>query len=272
MCGIAGFSGLNVPFLAEALALGIETRGRHAHGWIVQSDGETRVGRRLGPWTSESCDLLVGDTVSMHSRYATCGGETDIRCAHPFTVGGIVGMHNGMLYGWDSDYPVDSMQALESIGKTGGLGDLEGYGTFVWVENDITYMVRACNSADLEIWRVTDGKQSGIVFASTSQILKDACEACGLKKETSYKVEVGVVHEVHGGKVYDTGRELRFADRPVAPWQSRTLAWAMQDWEKEDEIEWERHMKDSRKVRAIEETTVDDMWRDLARESAYQAE
>jgi hypothetical protein len=215
VCGIAGFSGISdSEELAFELAVRILPRGRHAHGWVtIDGSGDVTIGRRSGPWEAESVMAMRGTKDAfMHSRHATCGDPGDWREAHPFSVGGIIGVHNGMVFDWDqSQYRVDSEHALARLASgEGSLGD--GYGAFAWTEPGSGYacILRASDEGEMVACSLRGG---GMVYGSTHEIVEGAVQAARQAVAKWYRIDVGVVYEIACGMIYATSRKARFMQR-----------------------------------------------------------
>lgn len=108
MCGIAGFSlapgdPVDAGELSRALLLGIESRGRHATG-VAYVDGDCPVLHKA-PITATNFVKKAAFGIPsearvaiLHTRYGTQGAATDNRNNHPIDVGGILGIHNGVVW------------------------------------------------------------------------------------------------------------------------------------------------------------------------------
>lgn len=156
MCGIYGFqvskehelSIYETTVVSMTLASQMESRGKDSFGGIsipslnTDVDGKIRVMRGLGKVTESGSQLLKMASSSRcflgHTRTAT-RGEVSIPNAHPFNIGDILGVHNGVVYNHDEmnrrygrSFEVDSMHVFAHIDENKPLGELLGYGTFFW--------------------------------------------------------------------------------------------------------------------------------------------
>src|SRR5271166_6097969 len=234
MCGLAGFTNVHPErraVLASALGRGVETRGKHASGYVSTDSlaRGVRYGRKRGTWTDASRAFVLGAThgvcTIIHARYATCGDKDAAVQAHPFAVKRphadgtlrtvLWGAHNGMLEGTHASaarheraHDVDSRELFELLadGLVTEIGELSGYGTLAWLENgarDRVRLVRLSDDAELEIVTTECG---AIVWASTWEILAAALAAAGMTAKDKYTAEVGRVLEAHadGTLTYST--------------------------------------------------------------------
>ena len=107
MCGIFGAIGKWDPHAIKFMAYLNETRGSHASGFFT----ETKYMKKAIPM--EEALLSYEDIFEApsryivgHTRFATQGDKDKDRNAHPFFIGKIVGVHNGMVY---NDYELASI-------------------------------------------------------------------------------------------------------------------------------------------------------------------
>lgn len=109
MCGIAGIHRrTDTPLpklgkLADELLLAIESRGRHAAGYLaMMDDGNVQMQKLAIPasrFVHERGKIRASArTVLLHTRWATVGSKEDPRNAHPVAAGTIAAIHNGTIY------------------------------------------------------------------------------------------------------------------------------------------------------------------------------
>lgn len=109
MCGIAGFclsadENVNAAQLAVPLLLGIENRGTHATGVAYFDDGVALIEKAAVPARTFVPTLDMPSTVRnaiLHTRHATQGSPQNNDNNHPIDVGGLIGVHNGIVYNDD---------------------------------------------------------------------------------------------------------------------------------------------------------------------------
>jgi hypothetical protein len=225
MCGLAGFSGVDISKTAElAYLLGvlIDDRGGHAAGYLTtHAERKPRVGRILGKWQDARerfiLEASTGDVTALHSRFATCGGRT-VREAHPFTIkrnGSPVlwGMHNGVLYNAGESarknnrtLNVDSAEMFELLADKDldGLRALQGYGAIAYATAEHGGQVNLAKLSDDGALYVCALKEGGTVWGSTKEIVLDGLEWCDLHIKHPYKLDTGRVYSVKGGAIYQT--------------------------------------------------------------------
>lgn len=255
MCGVAGYAGLGYLSsemrydLVEALGEGIDARGGHASGAVVipaVDEGYPRLMRRLGKWQAAKGRFIraasAGHSVMMHARWATHGSKDDVNNAHPFAVKRtdlegkevtvLYGCHNGVLQGTYAsarehgrEHTVDSREFLELLadGEYDLIRKLEGYGvvTYVKPEDRKVRVVKLSSSADFEVSRLAGG---GLVWASTSLILRQALEYIGVKDSERLSVaKVGTVYMLSGKEATETkldGITVQSGNSGYMSWQS----------------------------------------------------
>src|SRR4029077_386684 len=179
MCGIYGWqirpghklSTYESTILGLTLAEEMEDRGRDSFGGLfwpnpeaepemvttpeVEEEAKTKdkgvliVRRGLGKATEKDPEFLqkFASTQIMfgHTRAATMGATT-IKNTHPFVVGDVIGVHNGMVYNhynlkkkYNRDYDVDSQHIFAHINAGLDLEELDGYGTALWTRQSEGY-------------------------------------------------------------------------------------------------------------------------------------
>ena len=104
MCGIFGAIGKWNPHAIKFMAYLNETRGSHASGFFT----ETQYIKKAVPMEETLLayeDIFENPSryIVGHTRFATQGDKAKDKNAHPFLIGNIVGVHNGMLY---NDYEI----------------------------------------------------------------------------------------------------------------------------------------------------------------------
>ena len=154
MCGIVGVMGvLSIPeekAFKDLLHLD-QLRGKHSTGVVAvdNTGGVTTLKEAINaviflqwkPFTSLMTKvnrILIG-----HNRYATAGAINSVN-AHPFTHGGVHGVHNGTLKNQSllpnhKAYEVDSdniYHAIETLGVKATVGKLHGAYALVWYDED----------------------------------------------------------------------------------------------------------------------------------------
>jgi len=222
MCGLAGYSGiassLDRQRLVWELGYGIDDRGGDAAGFVTVSH-TLRYCKRKGMWSSAKNRFLkaaaTGNVTMMHSRWATCG-VNDISEVHPFVIkrnGNTVlyGAHNGIIYdAWDSakkngrEIEVDSQEIFELLadGKVDEIAELCGYGVITWIYADnptVVNIARMSKNSEIEVAKLKGG---GMVWASTSKILREAVKNSQLEIETEYDLkDIGTVYQIENGEI-----------------------------------------------------------------------
>lgn len=183
MCGLFGFCFWDNDavtyeqrlLLLSSLVTGNWERGKDAWGYydgkvITKAAGEATKAFPLVD--AAKCTTLLG-----HTRQGTVGPKTESACAHPFRVGPVVGMHNGMISNHSelkSKYKreqvqVDSEHIFYTLAENGDTREISGWGPFVWTDERDPNKINFCmiNSGSLSVWRVgPKDKPVGIVWSS----------------------------------------------------------------------------------------------------------
>lgn len=243
MCGIAGFSLLpnaqvDATTLTGALALSIESRGRDATGvaWYSQTDRTlycTKEAEPASAFIHTIFDQIEADTrhAIIHTRASTKGSPSDNNNNHPISLGGIVGVHNGML---TNDDEVAKKLELDRVGEVdsevifhviryhGGVNKvgelLEGDAAIAWMsyvnlEDRPPVQLAHLGGRTAVYSRIYLKDENsgalwdqGIIFASTETALKSAAKDAD--------VELGTVVTLTKGKavVFDDGELVSYRD------------------------------------------------------------
>ena len=213
MCGIFGFakkhdsqSDKQIDILRNVLTnLADESsvRGKDSTGFAVMTPNTRKTYKSLSDSStlvnSEDWNSLLGDVgrnttiVIGHVRLAT-HGTVNIRNAHPFTIGEVVGAHNGVIYNYNKiassmgkEVQVDSEVIFASLNRNkmeDAFTDIDGDFAVTWVKdsNKVIHLAREDNRPMcIAYWK----KAKVLFWASTDKIMKQALKRAGLKISTS---------------------------------------------------------------------------------------
>lgn len=236
MCGIGGYSlargdacRINRAALTRSLLTTLETRGRDAAGvaWRDARGGAVWVhkdrlnGRRFAD-DLDPASRYAGACI-VHTRWATKGDPGDDVNNHPIDVGGVVGVHNGVITNDDEIFglvggkrhgEVDSEAAFALLARGPAVlgeadpaelvGLLRGTVALAWLVPDedrpSLYLARGAGSPLHVGW--TEG--GTLIFASTPGAVTAAAKAAGAPIVRRRELPEGVVLRVAGGKVRET--------------------------------------------------------------------
>jgi predicted glutamine amidotransferase len=238
VCGLGGFIAapdeqFNANVLASALLINIEERGKDATGaaWF-DNDGVLMTQKAAMParWFVQGIDLPEDARCSiLHTRAATQGSEKDNNNNHPVITGGIVGVHNGVLWNDDSLFrrmgieriaEVDTEAAFAAIAYgtqiheednkprlaadlKGVLEEIEGSAALAWMTvgkpNELN--LARVSQSPLVVAKTTGGS---IVFASTLSAIKAGLAAAGLELKDHAYAKEGEYFRFEGNKVVDS--------------------------------------------------------------------
>lgn len=231
MCGLAGLSINQTPAKSErkqlsdlvrTMCVAAAKRGVDSWGFgIVDSKEVLYSARGLGSIEKVMDAIpLFGRSLMLHTRHGTVG-EATIANAHPFSLEGILGAHNGVVQNHRSletldkrRYPVDSMALLARIGKGENASDVQAWGAVSWIdEGSPGEGVRLARlpSGSLQVFSATlaEGSQLAVWISDAP---KDMLK--GLDDTKEFEISGQHVYLVTKGKVYVTERRLAVGSKP----------------------------------------------------------
>lgn len=214
MCGVFGWSWVNLPEKADRLVLGAclaslnDERGGDSWGYATP-DGEIRKGLGFFGRNPAAREIHEHATIIGHTRFRTIG-EVNIKNAHPFKHGRVVGAHNGCIYNkfdldkkYNRNFPIDSQHIFQHIEENlWPLDDLRGYGTieFFHSESPESVFLGRFENGELAVARVKD---YGIVWSSTKSHLEASLAMAGMDG-SGIELLPKIVYEIRKGKIYRT--------------------------------------------------------------------
>lgn len=245
MCGLFGWQIPNdhdlsgneklQELLGTVLAKAMDRRGGDSWGTVANMEISKGFGTaaRYADWFSHH-DFVWG-----HTRKAT-HGKVNMRNAHPFSRGGLILAHNGVLNNhaelnkkYNRDFDVDSMHIVAHMSEQRPLSEIEGYGAVLWQrkkQRTRLYMGMLSSSGSLAC-----GIVGGIlVVASTQSAIDDLAKELGEKIETTYDLKPGKVYYAENGQLYIAQYK---DDYLLVGSPSQEISWrsgrdARWDWEK----------------------------------------
>jgi hypothetical protein len=220
MCGIAGASwsdmcGLTLKqkeIILRLGAFGADKRGGQSFGVITVDSVKHTVRKGMGPLVGANWERLAqSDLLFAHSRFAT-QGAINLANSHPFKIGRIVGVHNGVIFNaseLDRKYgkrAVDSEHIFARLNKNQGIEDFEGYGIVVWYDLAKPGQIFMANigGGSLTLFEVYDKNNTyleGYFWTSLEEDGSLALASAGIENYESYDLAEGVVYTLkHGGE------------------------------------------------------------------------
>lgn len=232
MCGISGYSlapgtrRIDAVKLARACLLGIEERGRDASGaaWANRRDGQIWYAKGALPASkfvdAYELDVQEARALIAHTRYATNGTPKDNANNHPFDVGGVVGVHNGVII---NDYELfdyvdrdpksecDSEAAFAMLAYSNEhpadvLPFIEGSAALAWLNaNDAPGTLHLARVASSPLW-VAQTARGSVLFGSTKSTLLKAAMAGGFRVRYINDIPEGAYLRIEQGKWVEVKR------------------------------------------------------------------
>ncbi len=273
LCGIVGIfgepGGKNVKVFTDMLQMDV-IRGWDSTGiavvdkkgtWeytknvglpqVILSDHQVKHGM-LGHKRGPAQMLILG-----HNRAATKGGVS-IDNAHPFEHNGIILVHNGTLFNWESiqqgaeqRFPTDSEAICWHISKHGVASmyeKMDGAAMLVWWDDEHGRLNFLSNGKRSFLYGYTEGRKQ-LVFASEAWFIKGACKRNQMELEDDklYKVDDHVHWQFRvsrKGRVVGEAADLQpfRATAPIickgGPERGKTV-WNGNTWSDSDQAEWD---------------------------------
>ncbi len=228
MCGLFGWvkeegvAGRNMEkerAMASILALANDMRGGDSWGYFTEDKLTKDVGEAFRMNRKKLNRLAASRWAIAHTRKATTGKVSKDN-AHPFSIGAVVGAHNGIVanhdelnYMYDREFQVDSMHIFAHIdGGMPSFQDIEGYGAVTFCDTEFPgeVFVGTFNGGTLCVMRV---EGFGIVWSSLEAHLNIALRATGLKGER-VRLKEGRCYAIKDGAVEETKLDFDLTD----PW------------------------------------------------------
>lgn len=258
MCGIYGWDLTNCGVskarrgvISAILSMGNDARGGDSWGWV---DNDLNIQRGLGDIVDRAGAIAESHRVMAHTRKATTGGVS-VGNAHPFTIGKLIGAHNGILWNheelnkkYNRNHKVDSMHLFSHIWEGKDLKEIEAYGAIEHINKDQptrVYLSRL-RAGELSIFGIGSGPKnySGIIWTSDSDDALNALNSAGIRKYFAFEVDKAKEYFVERGLLYVSGQTREVSDPPTSGAGVYTCgAYGGYDnpWE-EAENEWKREM------------------------------
>lgn len=235
MCGIFGWHiTKDAPItrdqriiLATVLGLRNDTRGGDSWGGVVGKD--LKVIRGLGDVVNGIREFIPYGRIMGHTRKATTG-KVSLDNAHPFTIGHIIGGHNGMVYNhselnkkYNRDCSVDSMHIFQHISEDKDISEIQGYGAIEYIDinqPEKVFLSRISSSGELSIFcmegkKGEDGEAERVAtfWSSNSAHALSALRAAGIEVVT-IETKPGELYYVENGRVYiEQGKKMEVSTR-----------------------------------------------------------
>lgn len=231
MCGLAGWTLKDIPtkeerktlaeilkVLAEAAAM----RGTDSHGMgQILFDGALVTYRGLGTIEKVTYRIPLSSAIMLHTRAKTVG-SINVRNAHPFSMEGILGAHNGVVANHRTletedkrKYTVDSQALIARIGKGEDGADVDAWGAVTWINEEAPekgiYMAQL-PSGTLEIGGGT--LPEGTPISLWASVIPTRLMEKLVKDYTEYHVEKQQVYNSVGGNIFVTERKLAVGKSP----------------------------------------------------------
>lgn len=224
MCGIFGYSfrhgklsAARRAVLATNLARYNDDRGGDSWGVVgINADGH-HIAKGLGDLSDSAYELCEYQTLFAHTRSAS-SGEVNLKNAHPFKAGKIIGAHNGAVYNHDElcvqlgrNFPVDSMHLFAHLNENRSFTELVARGAIEWIHtgDPKTIYLSKLFAGELSVYGIgTENNVEGIVWSSNYKHLLKSLFCAGINEHFRYEVRRGRVYSVNNG-VFSILRDMR---------------------------------------------------------------
>ncbi len=192
-----------------------DSRGGDSWGVVGIDNNNANVKRGIGYLGDNAHELFEYNTLFMHTRFAT-NGLVNVKNAHPFKMGKLLGAHNGMIRNHEElnaihkrKFEVDSQHIFAHINAGLPLEELEGYGTIEWIKRDDpnTIFLARFRGGELAVYGIGDDSDNpdGIVWSSSYRHLIKSLVSSGITNYFRYGLRTGRVYSVNNGKFSETG-------------------------------------------------------------------
>ncbi len=213
MCGIFGWdyrkSKVSIEqrsMVAAILAVANDTRGGDSWGfWNTE-----HLMRGLGDISAVAVKTVKSQVVMAHTRKATTGATT-VPNAHPFSIGGIIGAHNGMISNhtelntkYKRNFEVDSMHLFGHLAEGLPFDDIYGYGAIEFIRKEQRSKVYLCKLSGGDLTVCGIGKDinnyQGVLWSSNGTHLESALKTAGIQF-FKFEIKQNQIYSVHGGQL-----------------------------------------------------------------------
>lgn len=261
MCGIAGSSinpcdEIDVVRLSRNLLRAIEVRGRHAAG-AAWGDAEgvwyDKAALRGSVYAKRMPLSPLASTVALHTRWATQGSPSKNENNHPFALPGITGVHNGIILN-DADIfdmldvprtcetdseAIFALLAYGNMPVIEALPLLDGDAALAWIETDTPDVLHLAVTEGRPL-AIGETEHGSLVFASTMQLLTNACKASAVDLTDAWDVPEWTYLQACEGHIVSLERMEAPVSAPKRGWQqsyTRSNVIDEQWWERQFENE-----------------------------------
>jgi len=251
MCGIMGWeftkklqvSREQRAILAAILSTRNDDRGGDSWGFY---DGK-QIRRGLKDIAPMSLAMATADTLVAHTRKATTGAKT-VENAHPFTIGNIIGAHNGMISNHDSlnkkhnrNYEVDSMHLFGHLNESKPFDEIYGYGSIEFIKKNEPGKIFLCKmkSGELGVYGIGSKETKnvkGVLWSSDSDHAEEAMRAAKIPF-FKYATEEETVYFIQNGTLYESKDKLTLGSNRssyLPDWRDGLRSSAWEGWEDVD--------------------------------------
>lgn len=211
MCGIAGYSCFKdydnrIDIAMPILAIYMENRGRKSWGW---TNGSDQVIKELGEISDGFNPSFYGyKQAALHTRQPTTGSVIAAN-SHPFKIGDVIGMHNGVVRNHDAlqkkyerTCNVDSEHIFHHINENKPLSEISAYGAVVYWKEGVLHLGRF-NGGELSLAK----SKTCYIFSSTKETLDVALLMSGMEKEAFPRfLREGILYRIEGEDLIEAGK------------------------------------------------------------------
>ncbi len=211
MCGIYGWDYRKAKvsieqraMVAAILAVANDTRGGDSWGfWNAE-----RLTKGLGDISTAAVKTVNSSVMMAHTRKATTGATT-IPNAHPFSIGNIIGAHNGCISNHTElnkehkrTYEVDSMHLFGHLAENKDFSDIYGYGAIEFIRKEQRSKIYLCKLSGGDLTVCGIGKDindyQGVLWSSNGMHLESALKTANIEF-FKFEIKQDQVYMVNGG-------------------------------------------------------------------------
>ncbi len=233
MCGIFGWQFADTSTvrlsakrsLACMLAMANDSRGHHSYGFSADGDLYHATGSITRMKRATLLRMSSASSLMAHTRFATHGTVSKENC-HPFTIGDVVGAHNGVISNHDAlnkaygrAHSVDSMHIFNHLADDIPLDDIQGYGAIEYYYAGVPEAINLVrfNGGELALAQ----GEWGCAWSSEWKALHSSLRLAGLK-HIQIRCDENEVYFAQEGKLWTFHDTIKVGKSKPSSWYWKT--------------------------------------------------